>query len=442
MIDNIIKATGIEKLNAMQETIRATDARNVLLLAPTGSGKTIAFLIFLQRHLGSPEGILHGIIIAPTRELALQITDVARKCMSGYRIITLYGGHALRDEENAIAGSHPDIIVATPGRLLDHLSRGNINTETVKVAVVDEMDKCLDLGFMPDIKKILRSASNNEYLLLSSATMPDDSVFSSLTIKHRTLSIKDFDIYDFSQSVADIPRLDIVEIPSATKDKIETLETLLDALDKDDKTIVFLNHRESAERVFQHLKQDGFPVVLYHGALDQQDREIALQAFTNGTLPVLIATDLASRGLDLPSVENVIHYHMPMSAETWTHRNGRTGRAGASGKVFVIEHGEENIPDYVTTHRQWYPKAARCTDQRSGSLTTAVINLGKKDKISRADILGFLTKQLCIPGNEVGKINVSDRYSTIAVPKSYISSIKSSSKSLKIKNKKFRANFL
>lgn len=438
---DLVSLMGFDALNPMQETLLRTNARHVTLLAPTGSGKTIAFIGFLKNRLHQPNGRLQALIITPTRELTLQVLEVTRKALPGYRAVALYGGHSLRDEENSMQGKVPDILIATPGRLLDHMSRGNVNLSTVDTLIIDEMDKCLQLGFLPDIKKIMRATTSRKNFLLSSATMPPQEVIEAASRGKNGVSTNDTTLFDFRENSVAVPEIEFIEIPSVSKDKVETLITLLDSLPVNDRSIIFVNHRESAQRIFEHLHREKFPVVLYHGALEQKDREVALAQFSNGSSPVLVATDLAARGLDIPQVQNVIHYHLPVNEETWTHRNGRTARAGAKGDAFVIVHGEETIPEYIVFNREWYPSGKRERAQRGTGLFTAVFDLGKKEKISRGDILGFLTKQAGIPGNEIGKITVSDRYSSVALPSGYISLLKSLEKSAKIKNQRFRFSY-
>lgn len=247
---------------------------------------------------------------------------VCKRNRTGYKCIALYGGHSVTDEKNFIE-SGTDIIVATPGRLLDHLQRKHIDIHNTKILILDEYDKSLELGFHDEMKKIIRTMPNLSRIILTSATflqeMPD------------FLKLKSPEILDFLDN-GNNPgsRMSIVEVESPATDKLETLIDLLKSLDNG-KAIIFVNHRESAERVYQGLKKAGLPAGIYHGALEQHDREKAIDLLNNGTTPILVSTDLGARGLDIDSVHSIIHYHIPLTREIWTHRNGRTARVDSTG---------------------------------------------------------------------------------------------------------------
>lgn len=435
MTEGDIKSRVLERgryssLNDMQEAVLDCPDKRIILLSPTGSGKTVAFTIFLMRHLLKPGKGLQALIVAPARELAQQITTVLKQLMTGYQTVTLTGGHSLRDEVNRLAGSTPDIIVATPGRLLDHLQRATVDITAVRTAVIDEMDKCLDLGFLHDIKKILKRMPGLANAMLTSATMPSDAELLKLIGNARLI--------DFANGRDTALKIDVVRIPSFNRDKIDALASLLNALDPNSKSIVFVNHRESAQRVYNALKDKGYPVSLYHGALEQQDRELAVAALRSGALPLMIATDLAARGLDIPEVENVIHYHMPVSAEAYTHRNGRTARAGASGNVYIIIHDEEPISEYVTVDRDWLPDSDTAQAAYNVEKAMLVFNIGKKDKISKGDVLGFLTKDMGMEGKTIGRIDIGEHYSAVTLPKLEANAVMSQAEGRRIKNKRFR----
>ena len=338
ILENIKTRLGIETLNDMQQLVMQSQARDMILLSPTGSGKTLAFSIALLQSLGRPDGEVKGVIIAPSRELVTQIYHVIREIATGFKTVALYGGHSMIDEKNSLSPS-PDIVVATPGRLLDHINRKNIDLYTAKVLVLDEYDKSLELGFQDEMRKIVRTMPNLSRVLLTSATrlveMPE-------FMKMRTPQTID------CLSSIDKPRhrMDIVQVESPARDKIDTLADLLHSL-PNGKVIIFVNHRESAERVWQHLRKAGLPVGLYHGALDQPDREKAIDLLNNGTTPVIVSTDLGARGLDIDDVKSIIHYHIPLTKETWTHRNGRTARFDAKGTIYVLTSEADSIPDYV-----------------------------------------------------------------------------------------------
>lgn len=410
-ISNAIeKRLGIKELNAMQKTTASISLpAHLLLLAPTGSGKTLSFAIPFLRSLRNPCGQVQGVIIAPTRELVLQINDVIRPLAQGYKTVAFYGGHSMNEESNSLT-IIPDIIIATPGRLLDHLQRGQISLHDVSALVLDEYDKSLELGFRNEMKRIAGRMKNLTTVLLTSAT--------DLAVIPDFIPADRLQRFDFRGKTADVaqPRLNIAEVESPSRDKLETLVLLLKdvAAESEARTLIFVNHRESAERVYSFLKKSGFTAGLYHGGLEQQERERALIMFNNGTTPVLVSTDLASRGLDIADVRSVIHYHIPLSAESWTHRNGRAGRMGSSGNVYVLVSEADNIPGFVSTDHAYTPSGNGTP--APPAKRTLHINAGKKEKISRGDIAGYLIHKGSLQPDEVGTIDIKDHFAYVAVP--------------------------
>ncbi len=336
------------------------------------------------------------------------------------------------DEKNSLTPA-PDIIVATPGRLLDHINRKHVDLYTTKVLVLDEYDKSLELGFHDEMRKIMRTMPNLSRIILTSATrlvdMPD------------FLKMSSPEVIDFlEQGQKPRERTAIVEVESPARDKIDTLIDLLKSLNNG-KVIIFVNHRESAVRVFDHLKKSGLPVGLYHGALDQPDREKAIDLLNNGTTPILVSTDLGARGLDIDSVHSIIHYHLPLTEETWTHRNGRTARVDASGTVYVITSEADNLPEYITFDRSYSPTGSS-TDPIKTSTATIYFNAGKKEKISRGDIAGFLIKQGGMKPESIGRIIVKDHSALAAVPADEAATLLSRIASEKLKGKRVRTSLL
>jgi len=229
-------------------------------------------------------------------------------------------------------------------------------------------------------------------------------------------------------------------VPSPAKDKLDTLDELLRSL-PDGKAVVFVNHRESAERVFRHLKEEGFPVGLYHGGLEQRERKLAVDLLDNGTTPVLVSTDLGSRGLDIDSVNYVIHYHLPPTAESWTHRNGRTARQGADGTAYIIVNEEESIPEYVSWNREYHPRAVSEDGIRS-EVATIYINAGRKERISKGDVAGYVMQKGELAKEEVGKIIVDDHSSIVAVPRAKAGKVLELLAPHKLKNTRVRVSLL
>lgn len=409
IIHNIKERMGIEQLNAMQIAMSETDKTNIVLIAPTGSGKTLAFIIRMLRTFDlkkAGQGV-QALVIAPSRELVVQIAEIFRRVAVGLKVTPLYGGHRFDDEAKSLSVV-PDIVVATPGRLLDHLQRATISLNQVELVTLDEYDKSLELGFEDEMKRIMRQAGRPTLRMLTSATLLEQ-LPPFISDRHN------IEVMDFTdRSGAPTVPVPIVEVPSPVPDKLNTLTDLLHSL-HNGKAIIFANHRESAERIYRHLAKQGLPAGLYHGALDQTDRRHALRLFANGSTPILVTTDLGARGLDIPEVESVIHYHLPINEATWTHRNGRTARQGARGTVYAIISDGETIPQFVGFDRAYTPKG-ESPDPIRATTATIHFNLGKKEKISKADILGYLTKTGGLSGSQVGNITVDDHESTAAVP--------------------------
>ncbi len=402
---NIKRKLGIDSLNDMQRQMLVLNEPAAILIAPTGSGKTLAFAANMLSAMKAPCGCVQGVVIAPARELVIQIGEVIRPIATGYKTTVLYGGHSMLDETRSLTPV-PDIVVATPGRLLDHLQRGTLNIEKAGITVLDEYDKSLELGFADEMKKIFRRINRPGRIILTSATRLD-TLPAYMPVKRPA-------VIEARTSCHPAQRTQVVEVESPAKDKADTLVSLLHAL-PDGKVIVFVNHRESAERVYNILRNASLPAGLYHGGLDQQDRDTAITLLNNGTTPVLVSTDLGSRGLDVDGVNAVIHYHMPTSAESWTHRNGRTARMGATGTVYVITSENDNIPDYISIDRNYIP-----TGQNPAPITahkaTIYINAGKKEKISKGDVAGFLMAHTSLSAQQIGPISLRDHAVLVAIP--------------------------
>ena len=425
---------GIAELNDMQKRMLAAsnEKRDIMLLSPTGSGKTLAFTLFLLKLLKPSTGRIQAVIIAPSRELATQITQVVNAVAPNLKVTALYGGHKVEDEVNTLRIS-PDIVVATPGRLLDHIKRGNLDVLPVRMVVLDEFDKSLELGFEEDMRKILFRMKNVSRYVLTSATRTD--------LLPKFLHLDNPLELDYTgNKVNPRARMRIQRVDADANDKLESLLSLLKTVmhgPQPQKTIVFVNYRESAERTYDFLRKNGVDAVLYHGALDQHERETAVARFNNGSAPVLVATDLASRGLDIEGVENVIHYHQPLSAETFTHRNGRTARVDSYGDIYLLVGPDESLHDFVDfdSVRPLDPKEDA---PLKSDLVTLRWSAGKKEKLSKGDLLGFLTKECGLAAADVGKINVFDHYALVAVRRDFADTVLEKGNSLKVKGMKCR----
>ncbi len=427
LADLIQNKFGIDRPNPMQEAVWASTSSKIIILSPTGSGKTIAFTGALLKRLKPSTGCTQALILAPSRELTLQIFEVVRKMASGYKTVAFYGKHSMEEEVSSLTVV-PDIIVATPGRMSDHLKRRTIDLSQCSALVIDEYDKALELGFHDEMERICKRLKSLRTIILNSAT--------TLAEMPGFLDMRSAKTIDFGHDGKTVrSRMRIAHVESPMRDKLQTLDDLLRSL-PDGKVIVFVNHREAAERVYNALNAATLPVGLYHGGLEQLDREAAVIRFNNGSTPILISTDLGSRGLDIDSVNAVIHYHTPPTPEAWTHRNGRTARVDSTGDVYVITADGENIPDYVVWERDYNPTGHSDSPIRSHA-ATLYINAGRKEKISRGDIVGFLTKDAGLQGAEIGKIDLRDHASYVAVPPTALSTILSIN-APKIKGKRVR----
>lgn len=429
--ERISASLGIHTLLPMQQEMLSLPLpAKVMLTAATGSGKTLAFAIVVLRTLRrSGEGV-QSLVIAPTRELVLQIFEIIRTLAAPeYKTTAVYGGHSFSTEAASLGGN-PDIVVGTPGRLLDHLRRGRLNIHDTRTLVIDEYDKSLELGFTEEMRAVVGRMKNVSTMVLTSATSGDIPDFVG-AVDHK---------FEYTgDTAAEKPDIRTYRVDSSSPDKLDTLGSLLRSIG-DRKTIVFLNHRDAAERVFNYLHKENFPVILYHGGLEQQMRERALILFENGTCPILVSTDLAARGLDIADVEAVVHYHLPVNAEAWTHRNGRTGRMGKSGNAYVIISEHDKVPEFVDTEEIFTPSESADTERKR--VSTLYFNVGKKDKISRGDIVGFLCQKGGLEASEIGRIDIKDHCAYIAVPADKARATAQALAPYKIKNTRVRVTQL
>lgn len=409
-IQEIINKLGITP-NAMQE--ESIDAvlhhrDNITILSPTGSGKTLAYLLPLTQLVSEDCNEVQAVIIVPGRELALQSSTVLNNMKCGLRSMAVYGGRPTMDEHRMMRKVQPQILFGTPGRLNDHLDKGNFLSDTVKFIIIDEFDKCLEMGFQKEMTHLVKHLPNIERRILLSATK------SELIPKFVNMGQKR--IIDYREKNEQISeRVKVFQIISQTKDKLQTLEQTLLTMGNES-TVVFLNHRESVERTAEYLAKKGFSVITFHGGLEQKEREAALFKFTNGSANILVCTDLASRGLDIPNIQNIIHYHLPETKQNYIHRVGRTARWDRVGRTFFLLNKEEEIPEYVEEKTQVFEQQK--TDgllPAQPRMQTLYIGKGKKDKISKGDIVGFLCKKGEVRIQDIGIISVLDRYTYVAV---------------------------
>ena len=417
MIDKILDKLGIQ-LNPMQEeTMHAVlhGNKDVVVLSPTGSGKTLAYLMPLVQLIDPKVDEPQLVVVTPGRELALQSTEVLKSMGTGLRTMACYGGRAAMDEHRVMNKVLPQVIFGTPGRLTDHLDKGNFSAEHVKYLVIDEFDKCLEMGFQDEMGRLIASLPYLERHFLLSATEAEEIP--------RFVHMGRVETFDYRMDEEQVPeRIRIYQVKSPQKDKLETLAQLLLSLG-DESSIVFLNYRDSVERTNEFLRSRGFATSAFHGGLEQHEREDALYKFSNGSANIFVSTDLGARGLDIPDIDNIIHYHLPECEDSYIHRVGRTARWEATGKAFFLLGPSEDIPSYVDAEVEDYEIPSDLPAPAKPRMATIYIGKGKKDKISKGDIVGYLCKIGQLQSSEIGKIDVKDRYAYVAVSRTKLKQV-------------------
>ena len=399
----------IEELNPMQEASIDTwsEGKDLILLSPTGSGKTLAYLLPLLDSLNPEVKGVQAVVLVPSRELALQIDQVFKSMNTPYKSMSCYGGRPAMEEHRTMKGIQPSIIIGTPGRMNDHLSKQNFDASTVRTLVIDEFDKCLEFGFQEEMATVIGQLPKLERRFLLSATDSDE--IPNFTGMNRTIKLS---FLNEEEPISD--RIHIYKVMSPIKDKLETLYKLLCTLGSSS-TLVFCNHRESVERVGKYLQSQKLPCGVFHGGMEQEDRERSLYKFRNGSCHVLISTDLAARGLDIPDIDHVVHYHMPIQEDGYIHRIGRTARWEAEGNSYIILHGEETLPAYVKDEPDTFDLPEVTPKPSQPEFVTLYIGKGKKDKVNKIDIVGFLSKKGNLNKDEIGRIDVKDHYAFVAI---------------------------
>ena len=422
----------IDTLNPMQEA--AIDAwkegKDLILLSPTGSGKTLAYLLPLLETLKPEVKGVQAVVLVPSRELALQIDQVFKSMNTPYKAMSCYGGRPAIEEHRTMKGMEPSIIIGTPGRMNDHLSKQNFDASTVKTLVIDEFDKCLEFGFQEEMATVIGQLPKLERRYLLSATESEE--IPQFTGMNRTTRLN---FLNTEEELSE--RIHIYKVMSPIKDKLETLYKLLCTLGSES-TLVFCNHRESVDRVGKYLQSQKLPCGIFHGGMEQEDRERSLYKFRNGSCHVLISTDLAARGLDIPDIDHIVHYHMPIQEDGYIHRNGRTARWEAEGNSYIILHGDETLPAYVSEEPEIFELPEQTPKPSQPEFVTLYIGKGKKDKINKIDIVGFLSKKGNLGKEEIGRIDVKDHYAFAAVSRKKVKQTLQLIRNEKIKGVKTR----
>lgn len=427
----IFSSFNITALNDMQkaalETIPGPD--DVMLLSPTGSGKTLAFLIPLLSLLKPDTEGLQALILVPSRELAIQIENVFRKMATGFKVNACYGGHAVSIEENNLQQA-PAVLVGTPGRIAHHISTRLLKPETTHTLILDEFDKSLEAGFQDDMEFIIKHCKQLQKRILTSATALDEipkfvglknSVSLNYTTQHKELASS----------------LVVRSVRVEGDDKLEALMLLLGKTSPGP-VIVFCNHREAVNRISEQLSFHKVAHGFYHGGLEQIDREKTLIRFRNGSTTILVTTDLAARGLDIPEVAVVVHYQLPATEDVMIHRNGRTARMNASGTAYFLLDTEDHLPKFIATEPPAEALPKKLVLPEPAQWQTLYIGAGKKDKINKMDVVGMLLQKGGLAKEELGRVDILDHSAYAAVRSHKISKTLELIRNEKIKNRKIK----
>lgn len=428
-IPKYLENISIAALNEMQEATlaKASATHSLMLLAPTGSGKTLAFLLPLLQQMQPDDKGVQALIIAPSRELALQIEQVFRLMKTDYKVSCCYGGHSVKVEQNSLSEA-PAVIIGTPGRLADHIFRKSFNARTVKMVVLDEFDKSLQMGFHDQLEILFKAMNGKQHHILTSATRLNDWP--------EFLPFKNPETLSYLHEELD-SKLALNVVHCKSTDKVEALMRLVAGFNQE-ACLVFCNHREAVDRISALFNRHQFEHGILHGALEQIDREKNLIKFRGGAHNVLIATDLASRGLDIPEIKHVVHYQLPPKEEAFIHRNGRTARMHAEGKAYLMVADDETLPDYIDSSIPEHHVNPKLKLPAPPLYVCLYISAGKKNKISKGDIVGLLTKKGGLAGDDIGLITTLDFSSYVSIRRAELKRVLGNIKGEKLKNIKVK----
>jgi ATP-independent RNA helicase DbpA len=394
------------------------DGKDVIAQARTGSGKTAAFGLGLISRLDLEAEGVQALVLCPTRELADQIARELRRlarCIPNIKLLTLCGGMPLWPQVASLEHP-PQIIVGTPGRVLEHLAKDTLQLDALKTLVLDEADRMLDMGFGDAIRDVIKKTPKARQTLLFSATYPDDIRSISRSVQRSPVTIT----IEAQAEDVEIEQLFFEADPA--RNKIDALAALL-LTHPSESAVIFCNTRIDCQDVTEQLSRRGFSVIALHGDLEQRDREEALVRFANGSYRLLVATDVAARGLDVKDLPAVINYELPSDADIYVHRIGRTGRAGSTGLALSLcsprEIGRAQVIEKALgVSLNWQPlkvESARQETPPPAKMITLCVDGGRKEKVRPGDILGALTGDAGLAGTDVGKINTFDLRTYVAI---------------------------
>ncbi|GBF19335.1 MULTISPECIES: DEAD/DEAH box helicase [Arenibacter] len=429
--EDILSKLNIQQLNPMQEEAISVIEKtaNTIILSPTGTGKTLAFLLPLLETLDPNIDEVQALILVPTRELAIQIEQVVRNMGTGYKVNAVYGGRPMSKDKIEIK-HNPSILIGTPGRILDHFDSDRFSKKSIETLVLDEFDKSLEIGFEDEMAGILSELPNIKKRILTSATQGVE-IPSFVKLDNPVL-------IDYLEKEVG-SKLAIKIVLSTSKDKLPRLLELLHHLGNQP-GIIFCNFRDSIEEVSSLLEKNKIGHSCFSGGMEQKDRERSLIKFRNGTTQILIATDLAARGIDIPELKYIIHYELPHSLEEFTHRNGRTARVNAKGTAYVLKWENERLSEFIKDSGDMdISKKAAPMKQ---FWETLFISGGRKDKISKGDIAGLFFKQGNINKDQLGEIELKQDCAFVAVPLSIAHQLVEKLNNSRLKKKKVRITIL
>ncbi|MGB5318626.1 DEAD/DEAH box helicase [Eudoraea sp.] len=428
---DILLKLNIHQLNSMQEeaisVIETTP--NTILLSPTGTGKTLAFLLPLIKILDPDDKEVQALILVPSRELAIQIEQVVRNMGSGFKVNAVYGGRPMSKDKIELKHT-PSILIGTPGRIADHFSSDRFSRNSIKTLILDEFDKSLEIGFESEMRQIINQLPHVSKRILTSATH-------SLKVPGFVRLDKPATINYLSDRL--VSKLEIKTVISPSKNKLATLLDLIEHLGNQP-GIIFCNLRESIEQVSSFLEKNNISHSCFSGGMEQKDRERSLIKFRNGTSQILIATDLASRGLDIPELKFIIHYEVPQAAEEFIHRNGRTARVNSKGIAYVLKWEKEYLPDFIKNSK--VSNISKKAIRKPQFWETLFISGGRKDKISKGDIAGLFFKQGKINQDQLGSIELKQDCAFVAVPMAIADELVEKLNNTRLKKKKVRVTIL